>query len=149
MTRVITFMVLFFASPVWAAGSYGFEPSASILINEAKSLIEKEKYKRAISKLKKAKKDEPDNADIFNYLGFANRKNGDYEASQDAYQKALTLDPNHKLALEYQGELYLTLGDLPSAQGNLARLEQLCPNGCAELADLAAAIAKFNNGVGD
>jgi outer membrane protein assembly factor BamD (BamD/ComL family) len=56
MTRILTIIALLFATPVWAAGSYSYEQSASKLINDAKKLIKKEKYKRAIGKLEKAKK---------------------------------------------------------------------------------------------
>ena len=44
--------------------------------------------------------------------GFASRKLGDYAASEVAYDKALAIDPKHKGALEYKGELFLTLGNL-------------------------------------
>lgn len=149
MTRILTIIALLFATPAWAAGSYSYEPSASKLINDAKKLINKEKYERAISKLEKAIRDEPDNADIYNYLGFAHRKSGDYEASGTHYQKALSLDPNHKLALEYQGELFLMLNDVVSAQANLAQLEDLCPQGCNESDDLAKAIRRHQNAAGN
>lgn len=143
MTRILTIIALLFATPAMAAGSYRYEPSASKLINDAKKLIEKEKYKRAIVKLEKAKKDEADNADIFNYLGFAHRKIGNYEESKIYYQEALSIQPDHKLALEYQGELYLTLNDIDSAQSNLMKLEALCPQGCDALADLNKAVSKY------
>ncbi len=143
MTRILTIIALLFATPAMAAGSYRYEPSASKLINDAKKLIEKEKYKRAIVKLEKAKKDEADNADIFNYLGFAHRKIGNYEESKIYYQEALSIQPDHKLALEYQGELYLTLNDINSAQSNLMKLEALCPQGCDALADLNKAVSKY------
>ena len=148
MTRILIIIALLFVTPAWAAGSYSYEPSASKLINDAKKLIKKEKYKRAISKLEKAMRDEPDNADIYNYLGFAHRKSGNYEKSGTHYQKALSLDPNHKLALEYQGELFLTLNDLVSAQANLAQLANLCPQGCDERDDLAKAIARHQKATG-
>ena len=93
-------------------------------------------------------RDEPENADIYNYLGFAHRKSGNYEESGTHYQKALSLDPNHKLALEYQGELFLTLNDLVSAQANLAQLANLCPQGCDERDDLAKAIARHQKAAG-
>ena len=143
MTRILTIIALLFATPAMSAGSYRYEPSASKLINDAKKLIEKEKYKRAIVKLEKAKKDEADNADIFNYLGFAHRKIGNYEESKIYYQEALSIQPDHKLALEYQGELYLTLNDINSAQSNLMKLEALCPQGCDALADLNKAVSKY------
>ena len=148
MTRILIIIALLFVTPAWAAGSYSYEPSASKLINDAKKLIKKEKYKRAISKLEKAMRDEPDNADIYNYLGFAHRKSGNYEKSGTHYQKALSLDPSHKLALEYQGELFLTLNDLVSAQANLAQLANLCPQGCDERDDLAKAIARHQKAAG-
>lgn len=148
MTRILIIIAMLFATPAWAAGSYSYEPSASKLINDAKKLIKKEKYKRAINKLEKAMRDEPDNADIYNYLGFAHRKSGNYEESGTHYQKALSLDPNHKLALEYQGELFLTLNDLVSAQANLAQLANLCPQGCDERDDLAKAIARHQKAAG-
>ena len=87
MTRILIIIAMLFATPAWAAGSYSYEPSASKLINDAKKLIKKEKYKRAINKLEKAMRDEPDNADIYNYLGFAHRKSGNYEESGTHYQK--------------------------------------------------------------
>ena len=148
MTRILIIIAMLFATPAWAAGSYSYEPSASKLINDAKKLIKKEKYKRAINKLEKAMRDEPDNADIYNYLGFAHRKSGNYEESGTHYQKALSLDPNHKLALEYQGELFLTLNDVVSAQSNLAQLANLCPQGCDERDDLAKAIARHQKAAG-
>lgn len=87
--------------------------------------------------------EEPDNADVFNYLGFAHRKIGDYDNSKIFYEKALSIQPGHKLALEYQGELFLTLHDINAAQSNLSKLEALCPQGCDELEDLGIAIRKY------
>ena len=143
MTRLLTIIALLFAMPALAAGSYSYDADASKLINDAKSLIKKEKYKRAIGKLKKAQREEPSNADIFNYLGFAHRKIGDTENSKIYYEEALSIQPDHKLALEYQGELFLTIGNVKAAQNNLSKLKSLCPQGCEELQELSAAISKY------
>ena len=143
MPRILTIIALLFAMPALAAGSYSYDADASKLINDAKSLIKKAKYKRAIGKLKKAQREEPSNADIFNYLGFAHRKIGDYENSKIFYKEALAIQPDHKLALEYQGELFLTLHDINSAQSNLRKLEALCPQGCDELKDLGNEVSKY------
>ena len=143
MTRILTIIALLFATPAFAAGSYSYDADASALINDAKKLIKKEKYKRAIGKLKKAQREEPSNADIFNYLGFAHRKIGDINNSKIYYEEALSIQPDHKLALEYQGELFLTLGDVEAARDNLSKLESLCPQGCEELEDLSSAITKY------
>ena len=143
MKPLLLATALLFSTQVWAAGSYGYEPSASKLINDAKKLIKNDKHERAIKKLKKAIKEEPDNADIYNYLGFAHRKIGDYDKSKIYYEKALSIQPDHKLALEYQGKLFLKLDDVHSAQSNLVKLRMLCPEGCDELTDLDIAISIY------
>ena len=79
-------------------------------------------------------------ADVYNLLGFSLRNQGDTRTAQTYYQKALEFDPDHKGALEYQGELYVKLGDLAKAQANLAKLVRLCPQGCEERGDLEEAI---------
>ena len=142
MKPLLLIIALLFSTPVWAAGSYGYEPSASKLINDAKKLIKNDKHERAIKKLKKAIKEEPDNADIYNFLGFAHRKIGDYDNSKIYYEEALSIKPDHKLALEYQGELFLMRGDKVSANDNLAKLDKICWLGCSEYNDLKKAIAE-------
>jgi len=107
----------------------------------ASKLIYKAQYKKAIEKLEEAIKSEPDNAEAWNLLGYASRKKGDLNTSAKAYNKALSIDPNHKNALEYQGELFLMQRDKTSAESNLAKLQQLCPDGCEQLDELTQAIA--------
>ena len=62
---------------------------------------------------------------------------------QAAYDKALTINPNHKGALEYKGELYLTLGNLSGAEELLERLRKSCSFNCSEVKDLKDAIAAY------
>ncbi len=57
------------------------------------------------------------------------------------YTKALALDPDHKGAREYLGELYVETGQLDKAKEQLVVLTRLCPTGCEELEDLQKAIA--------
>jgi Flp pilus assembly protein TadD len=80
--------------------------------------------------------------DVYNLLGYSLRKSGDRKTALTFYQKALEFDPDHKGALEYQGELYVEMGDMGKARDNLARLETLCPQGCEELSDLKESIAQ-------
>jgi tetratricopeptide (TPR) repeat protein len=80
-------------------------------------------------------------ADVYNLTGFALRKTGDYQQALTFYRKALDFDPDHKGALEYQGELYVETGQIEKAKENIARLQQLCPSGCEELADLQKAVS--------
>lgn len=86
------------------------------------------------------------NADAFNYLAFSQRNLGLNDAAMENYGKALALDPEHKGALEYQGELFLKLGNLAAAQANLAKLEQACGRRCAERDALQAAIERAKDG---
>ena len=80
-------------------------------------------------------------ADVYNLLGFSLRKSGDMKQAATFYAKALDFDPNHKGALEYQGELFVELGQVDKARANLTRLAGLCPQGCEEREDLEKAIA--------
>jgi tetratricopeptide (TPR) repeat protein len=80
-------------------------------------------------------------ADVHNLIGFSLRKTGDYAQALTFYRKALELDPEHKGALEYLGELYVETGQLDKAHEHVALLRKLCPAGCEELADLERAIA--------
>ena len=79
--------------------------------------------------------------DVYNLMGFALRKTGDRGQAMTFYRKALDFDPAHKGALEYQGELYVELGQVDKAKENVVKLERLCPTGCEELEDLREAIA--------
>ena len=112
----------------------------------AKKLIKKEKYYRAIYFLKEALEADAKSADIHNNLGFAYRKMEKFDKSMDAYNKALQIDPNHKGALDYQGELFLTLKKPAEAQKNWKKLQELCPRGCPDLTKLQKAITSYNSG---
>ena len=81
----------------------------------------------------------PSNADVFSLHGFASRKSGDIKTARQSYQRALSLDPEHLGALEYQGELFVMTGERERARQNLARLDALCFR-CEEYEDLKEAI---------
>lgn len=84
-------------------------------------------------------------ADWHNLLGYALRKKTppDLTAAEVHYKRALEIEPKHRLALEYYGELFLMKGDLAGAEAMLARLDKACFFGCEELRDLKAAVARF------
>ncbi|NLS04585.1 tetratricopeptide repeat protein [Rhizobium sp. P32RR-XVIII] len=98
-------------------------------------------YQGALTELRGLAED-TQQADVYNLLGFALRKTGDYRTSLTYYTKALELEPDHKAAREYLGELYVETGDMAKANEQLERLTKLCPNGCEERDDLAKAIAE-------
>lgn len=110
---------------------------------KAEYLIKGDKCEEAIPLLKNVVADNGRDADAWNYLGFCSRKLGNKEEALGYYQRALAVDPKHKGANEYLGELYLMMGDLAKAEQQLAILKGLCPNGCEELEDLEADIADY------
>jgi tetratricopeptide (TPR) repeat protein len=83
------------------------------------------------------------NADAFNWLGYATRKNGDPKASIPLYEKALALDPKHRGAHEYIGEAYLMLNDPAKARHHLKALDSLCFLPCSEYTDLKKAVEAY------
>ncbi|MDI1272743.1 tetratricopeptide repeat protein [Polaromonas sp.] len=105
-----------------------------------KKAIDAKNWTQAVSSFSKVVAQNPKNADAWNYLGYSNRWLGKYDEAFAAYNKALTLDPKHKGALEYSGIAYLKTGQKAQAEAQLARLQAICAS-CEETADLAKAIA--------
>lgn len=100
-------------------------------------------YEKAIMRLSKVVAAKPGNADAWNWIGFSHRKLKRFDQAMSAYQKALAIDPNHRGANEYQGELYLQIGDLAKAKERLKKLDDICTFGCEEFDDLKAAIKAY------
>ena len=67
-------------------------------------------YKKAFKLLLKSNKEFPAKANTFNYLGYVNRKLGNFEDAEIYYLLGLDQDPNHIGINEYLGELYLMMG---------------------------------------
>jgi tetratricopeptide (TPR) repeat protein len=110
--------------------------------------IESKDFARAMTLLEVAVQRTPDDADAWNYLAYATRKNGDPAKSIPLYEKALALDPRHLGAHEYIGEAYLALNDLPKAKEHLARLNKLCLFSCEEYRDLKKAVQAYEKANG-
>ncbi|MEM7744491.1 MAG: tetratricopeptide repeat protein [Pseudomonadota bacterium] len=128
-----------------AEDHWGADPDSPFAkeLAEATALIEAEHYKEALPLLEQLAEQARGNADVFNLLGFAYRKTGDLENSAPAYERALFLDPDHVGALEYQGELFLTLDNIEGAEANLEKLMRACAWPCEEAEELTAAIAAW------
>jgi cytochrome c-type biogenesis protein CcmH/NrfG len=109
-------------------------------MREARALIAQQRWAQAEQILVNHVRQEPQDADAHNLLGFSLRNLGRLQASLVAYRRALELDPDHLGAHEYIGEAYVQLGDLVRARTHLAALERLCPTGCPELEDLQASL---------
>ncbi len=84
-------------------------------------------------------------ADWHNLMGYCLRKGDtpDLIGAGRHYREALRIDPAHRGALEYSGELALMLNDLPAAEQSLARLNKVCTFGCEEYTDLKQALQRY------
>jgi tetratricopeptide (TPR) repeat protein len=112
--------------------------------------FEREDWPEVIKIMERVVAQEPWQDDAYTRLGFAYRKQGDYEHALEAYDKALKLNPHHRGALEYLGEAYLEMGRRGDAEAMLTRLAAACrrvaPDGgdwrddCEEWQDLSAAL---------
>jgi tetratricopeptide (TPR) repeat protein len=109
----------------------------------ARALIKDQRWADAIAALRQV--NNTGNADWNNLMGYTHRKSSppDLAAAEKYYDAALKLDPRHRGALEYSGELYLMLGDLPRAEARLTQLDQVCASGCEEQKDLRAAVVAY------
>lgn len=115
-------------------------PDLAALMSTARAAIYSGDYAGAMIPLQTVIVASPQNADALNLLGFASRKTGDLDSAARYYDAALAANPNHLGALEYQGELFILLGDIAAAEANLARLAAAC-GACDEHAELAEALA--------
>jgi Flp pilus assembly protein TadD len=139
-TTLFLALLVIVGSPALAdgGGSYGNSRLAPI-----QKLIEQQKYQQAIDEIGKALAEKPKDADLLNLFAFSNRKLGRFEIALDYYQQALALEPKHRGANEYLGELYLLLGDLKKAEERLAVLDDACFFGCEEFDELEQAIEDY------
>ena len=119
--------------------------SDPVWLTEARASIKAKKYDQAIQQLQSA--NATGSADWNNLLGYSLRKKQppDLAGAEKHYQAALIIDPDHRGALEYYGELKLMNNDLAGAEVLLARLDKACTFGCEEYTDLKGAIQKYKS----
>ncbi len=96
-------------------------------------------YKAGIAAMHALGRD--DHPDVANYIGYANRKMGNYEQSKIWYDKALAADPDHVRTWSYYGMWQMEQGNRLKAQDYLAKVNALCGNTtCKEFIELKAVI---------
>ena len=111
-------------------------------LSAVRANIKKEQWKQAIKLLKPLTKSHAKSADVFNLLGYSQRKTGKFDVSLTSYKRALQLDPAHLEAHVYLGELYIQTKQLEKAVAQSKIIAKLCPTGCKPRAELEAALAK-------
>ena len=126
------------------AGAYSSSPGR---FEATQTLIEGEDYAGAVTELEQLLAETPDDADVLNLLGFSHRKQGMFDEALGYYQRALDIDPEHRGALEYLGELYLQTDRPEMAEEQLAKLNGLCTF-CRERRELRKAIDVYRKSKG-
>ena len=126
---LLTILLSFIVSTSFSAGTdSGSETNYGKEYKSAVKLIKKKKYDNAIEKLMElvdVSSEDFTKADVLNEIGFAFRKSNDFDNASTFYQLALSADPSHLGALEYQGEMYVDLGQKDNALANLNKIKDL------------------------
>ena len=109
----------------------------------ARTQIAEKNWPAAVDELKKV--NDTVSADWNNLMGYSLRKakTPDYAAAEKHYNEALRIEPSHRGALEYSGELYLITGNLPKAEERLAALDKACRLPCEEYTDLKKSVTRY------
>jgi tetratricopeptide (TPR) repeat protein len=138
--RLVVVSLLLLAGAAFAAD---LAPMASDKLTPARELVEQKKWNAAIEELKKV--NEPASADWNNLMGYSLRKAdaANIPEAEKFYNEALRIEPKHRGALEYSGELYLMTGNLAMAEQRLAALDKACFLPCEEHTDLKRAVARY------
>jgi tetratricopeptide (TPR) repeat protein len=147
ITRILAASALLFAmNQGFAADSGPSTPQPQPTPDKlapARAQIAAKNWTAAIDELKRV--NDTGSADWNNLMGYSLRKGPtpDFAGAEKFYNEALRIDPKHRGALEYSGELYLQTGDLAKAEQRLAALDKACFFGCEEYDDLKKAIAQY------
>jgi tetratricopeptide (TPR) repeat protein len=105
----------------------------------ARALVLDGKYEEGIAAFKALGHD--DSAEVANYIGYANRKLGNYELAKVWYDKALAIDPNHVRTWQYYGMWHVEQGNLLKAADFLEKVRLICGGtACQEYQDLKGAM---------
>ena len=142
----ISLMIAFTSSNLLAARTSSQEsrrPSVAPEFKAGQKAVNAKDYESAVTYLSKALEKDPNSADTHNLLGFSYRKLGNTKKAFEHYQIALSINPEHRGANEYLGELYLETDQLAKAEERLAVLDKACPWGCEEYYDLKEAVEKY------
>jgi Flp pilus assembly protein TadD len=150
MKRSVYLLTILFAlvlapGPARADFEKSSEKPKSAKFEAGRKAVEAKDFKAAVGLLTQAAQETPKDADVHNLLGYSYRKLGQYDKAMESYQTALKLDPSHRGAHEYMGELYLETDRLADAEKELQTLSKACPwfGKCEEYEDLKGEIEKY------
>ena len=115
-------------------------------LSQTRQAINSKEFNLAI-KLLNENTEQQTSADWNNLMGYSLRKKNPpaLTESEKYYQTALQIDPKHRGALEYYGELLLLKNDLLGAESMLKQLDKVCTFGCEEYKDLKKSIQTYKS----
>ena len=152
MKTLLSIIFILTSSFTYSAGTDSGSSSSSsastnnvdvnIEFNRAKKLIYKKDYAKGLKILKDIENERPfgySKADLYNYMGFASRKqkDPDFINAENYYLKALSLDADHIGALEYLGELYYETDRASEAKSLLEKLGEVAGKDSTEYKELS------------
>ena len=152
MKTLLSIIFILTSSFTYSAGTDSGSSSSSsastnnvdvnIEFNRAKKLIYKKDYAKGLKILKDIENERPfgySKADLYNYMGFASRKqkDPDFINAENYYLKALSLDADHIGALEYLGELYHETDRASEAKSLLEKLGEVAGKDSTEYKELS------------
>ncbi len=158
--KTLLVVLIFILAPLTVLAnklSSGAEPAVSAAVGQASNqetslqaqldavakLLEQKDFSNAVRELKNLSRSHTGNADVWSLLGVASHKKGNFLGSMVAFEKSIKLNPDNRITLSQQADLFLSIGDRQSAQSNLDKLNQLCPAGCEQRDRIAAALNRF------
>jgi tetratricopeptide (TPR) repeat protein len=118
---------------------------ATDAIKQAKKYAKKEKFNKAkkrfndaIKFLILANKENPNEPDILNYLGYSYKKVDDLLMAEIYYEQGLAINPEHIGINEYLGQLYVETNRIDKAKERLKVLKNCNCEGFEELQNLVS-----------
>jgi Flp pilus assembly protein TadD len=129
-------------APIPAATAAPIQPAQKQPLDfaDARQLILGGQYDAGIAAMRALKFD--DHPDIATFLGLAYRKLGRLDEARAWYERALAVDPNHRLALSFYGMMRAETGDMNRARADLEKLKVICGGTeCNEYQALAGVIS--------
>jgi len=146
MKKLLLLSILFFPFLTVADDSPSNFQATPAWLSQTRQAIKSKQFDLAI-KLLNENSEQQQSADWNNLMGYSLRKKNPpaLTESEKYYQAALEIDPKHKGALEYYGELLLMKNDLSGAESLLMQLDKVCASGCEEYRDLKKSIQVYKS----
>ena len=140
IVAIASTLLLFATTTALAIDTSGY------VLEDAQDEIDAGNFEDAVMVLEEIIDVDGETADSLNLMGYSLRNLDRNDEAMDFYKRALAMEPDHQGTLEYQGELFLKIGDQAAAEANLAQLSKLCPDGCDAHGILQTAIGRFKDG---